>query len=269
MIRLKLVAILSLLMTNSVLASVVIAPTRVIMENGTRSEKVYLVNQGTTGMAYRIDFTNYRMMEDGTIKEVEESLPGENFADAFLRFSPRRVFLEPGANQAIRISARSRGLEPGEYRSHLRVKGIPEEAIRKPDKKTEEEKGISIKLTAIRSVTIPVIVRVGMTDVDAGIRSIDFSENEEKGNYDVNVELTRSGERSVYGNLHIYVEGEDEPVHTRYGIAIYSPNTDRICQFSMSEEIYRKIEGKKIKIRYESSEEKRPGLLAEYSTTVS
>lgn len=88
------------------------------------------------------------------------------FADDKLRYSPRQLVLEPGARQVVRIMASAPGaLAPGEYRSHLRLMSAPVSAgSTQIASEANADNSLSIELVAIRSITIPVILRVGALD---------------------------------------------------------------------------------------------------------
>ena len=64
-----------------------------------------------------------------------------------------------------------------------------------------------------------MIVRVGEVNGEASITIAQMGESENGPT--VNVELSRSGNRSVYGDLAIMRAGEKEPVTRIKGIALY------------------------------------------------
>ena len=110
----------------------VVAPTRIVFEGRTRTAQLSLLNKGSAAATYRISLINMRMTEDGGFKEIDEPAPGEQFADRLIRYAPRQVVLAPGDSQAVRLLLRKpRGLEPGEYRSHLLFRAIPLQNIGK------------------------------------------------------------------------------------------------------------------------------------------
>ena len=161
-------------------AEILVAPTRVVLENGERSTELVLVNKGTEEAAYRVSVENRRMLIDGSMETAEDAQPAENFAKDFIRFTPRRVILEPGGKQTIRISVQTSGLEPGEYRSHLRLQSAPLSAGKTLESVSQTTTdGISIQLIAIRSITLPIIARVGKLDasvkIDTASLDVDYA----------------------------------------------------------------------------------------------
>ncbi|MEM1087448.1 MAG: molecular chaperone [Pseudomonadota bacterium] len=250
-------------------SELMIAPTRVVLEQGERSAELILVNKGAEQGAYRISLENRRMLLNGSMEDIIEPLEGEQFADSFVRFSPRRAVLEPEGRQTIRISANTSGIEPGEYRSHLRIKGAPTSAGRTLSEATSSSGDeISIELIAIRSITIPVIVRVGDLDSEVVIESATTVPSDEEGETILAARFKRTGTASTYGDIQVFVEGQKEPVYFARGIAIYTPNTERDVMLPMPTEIADSLEGKAVRIAYVSSDPSNPRILSEVTTVV-
>lgn len=242
-------------------AELMIAPTRVVLAGTERSTELILVNKGDEQTAYRIDVENRRMRTDGALEAAADTRPGELFAAEMIRFSPRRVVLEPGARQSLRVSVSPpAGLAPGEYRSHLRLMSAPTSAgaatLGGPD---ANDGALSIQLIAVRSITIPVIIRVGTLDATA---SVDTAALSSDGENMLVVKLTRSGARSTYGDLRLTINGQANPAYSVRGIAIYTPNTDRDVLLPLPADIKAKLAGQDVRIDYVSSDPKAPGLIA-------
>lgn len=205
-------------------------PTRVVFEGNSRTAQIDLINSGSESAIYRVSLIQRRMTETGDFVPVEEPLPEENFADGMIRFSPRQVVLQSGVAQTVRLQLRKPpDLEQGEYRSHLLFQALPpvEEDATLPDEETEEE--LNIRLTAIYSVSIPVIVRHGDLSASVSIREIGLRENTD-GTPDVSFVLEREGTRSVYGDVTVYMKTGDGPervVGRANGVAVYTPNSLR------------------------------------------
>lgn len=242
-------------------AQLMIAPTRVVLAGTERSTELILVNKGDEQTAFRIDVENRRMRADGALETVTDIQPGELFAADMIRFSPRRVILDPGARQSLRVSVTvPAGLAPGEYRSHLRLMSAPTSAgAATPTASDANDGALSIQLIAVRSITIPVIVRVGALDASA---SVDSAALTNKADNLMIIKLTRAGTRSTYGDLRLTIAGEANPVYNVRGIAIYTPNTDRDVLLPLPADIKAKLVGRDVRIDYVSSDPKAPGLIA-------
>jgi P pilus assembly chaperone PapD len=243
-------------------AELMIAPTRVVLAGAERSTELILVNKGAEQTAYRIDVENRRMRRDGALETATDTRPGELFAADMIRFSPRRVILEPGARQSLRVSVTPpAGLAPGEYRSHLRLMSAPTNAGTASAAPAEDanDGALSIQLIAVRSITIPVIVRIGALDATA---TVDNAALTRQGDNMLVVKLTRGGTRSTYGDLRLTIAGEANPVYSVRGVAIYTPNTDRDVMLPLPAGIKAKLAGRDVRIDYVSSDPKAPGLIA-------
>ncbi len=237
-------------------AELLVAPTRVTLDDKARSAELVLVNRGNETAAFRVSLENRRMLEDGSLEAAEEPRADELFALENLRYSPRQLMLEPGARQTVRIMAsNTAGLVPGEYRSHLRLMSAPASAARSVTQDEGADSSLSIELVAIRSITVPVILRVGALDASA---TLDAAALARDGTDQLTLKLTRAGTRSTYGDINVTVDGEDEPVWTVRGVAIYTPNTSREVLLPLPSEVRAKLSGKTARITYVSTDKAVP-----------
>lgn len=233
-------ALTLLLGTQAAWADLMLYPTRVELEKNERAAQVELVNRGSKPETYRISIVNRRMTETGEIVDAKEALPGEQFADQMLRYSPRQVTLQPGVGQTVRISVRKpANLAAGEYRSHLQFDRVPDaagqsnlEAVAKP-----EEGQIAIVLQALVGASIPVIVRQGDTAATAKLDGLMIEPANDKVNTPVLVfAIHRDGNRSVYGDLVVEFSASGaKPVELARvaGVAVYVPNPQRLARMPL------------------------------------
>lgn len=173
-----------------------VAPTRVII-NGAGNAEVVLSNIGDKPATYRISLELRRMEESGDFSEVDETAAteSERAARDMVRFAPRRVTLLPGQPQAVRLSVRPpEGLPDGEYRVHMSFRAIP---AAQPAETAEEAaipaSGVSIKLTPIYGITIPVFVRQGRLEAQAAIAGARLVRLEKQSLLEVDMTRTGSG----------------------------------------------------------------------------
>ena len=240
-----------------------IAPTRVIISQGGSSE-VILSNIGVEPATYRISVELRRMGEDGDFTAVSEAeaTPAEHAALQMVTYAPRRISLLPEQPQAVRISIRPpAGLPDGEYRVHLNFRAVP--PALKPEASSDPAAGVSIKLTPVYGITIPVFVRRGRLEASATLANAHLV-TEPKGSY-VELDMTRSGQRSVYGEL-IGKSSRGETLFNLRGIAVYAEITHRKAQIPLSAEQLIKLKGP-VKIEYRELAENGGGLIAETSAT--
>jgi len=219
-------------------SEIMVTPTRVIFDTKTRTQKVTVINSGNDEGTYRILLVNKRMTPEGNIIDIEKAEAGEQFADKMIRYSPRQVTLKPGQSQIVRLSLRKpRDLKDGEYRSHITFKAIPKNIGIDIGQINDEKSGIGIKLTAIVSVTIPVIVRHGKTDATVSIQSLKLLPPDKKNTRPMlSMELQREGSQSVYGDFIAELEsnGKSKIIGQMNGIAIYTPNASRNVKLTLN-----------------------------------
>ncbi|TRO66513.1 molecular chaperone [Christiangramia sabulilitoris] len=221
---------------NNILAQgdLMIMPKRLVFDGSERSQEVNLANTGSDTAVYAISFVNYKMTEAGDFEQVEEPEEGQRFATDFLRYFPRRVALAPNEAQTIRVQlTRTGNLEPGEYRSHMYFRAIEKETALGSEESDESE-GISINIKTIFGISIPIIIRNGESTTQIALNDISLNQEGEFPRLSLNI--TRSGNMSVYGNLtatHISPEGNKTEVGIVKGISVYTPNTKRNFSFEL------------------------------------
>jgi hypothetical protein len=219
-----------LLAAPPALADLMLAPTRIVLEKNQRSAQLDLINNGQETATYRINLVNRRMSETGEFSAIDSPRPGEQFADALLRYSPRQVVLAPGAGQTVRISLRKpANLPAGEYRSHLQFDRIADakgsSSIASQDQPSGNE--VAISLTALIGVSIPVIVRHGETAASVTLSGLELLKPAAGQAPTLAFEMQRSGNRSVYGDLAASFTpqgGLEQQVGKVGGVAVYTPN---------------------------------------------
>ena len=201
-----------------------VAPTRLVL-NGGRGAEVILNNIGGEPATYRISVEFRRMKADGTLEEVAEPDDSEKAARDMIVYAPRRVTLAPNEPQSVRISARPpKGLADGEYRIHMLFRAIPP-ATPVTRAASAPAKGLSFKLTPIYGVTIPVIVRLGNLDVQAGISNVRLDRR--NGKPAIAADISRSGRRSTFGEVRVLKAGVKDPIAIQRAVAVYTEVSQR------------------------------------------
>ena len=205
-----------------------------VFEARTRSAKVTLANRGSATATFRISLIDMAMDDFGQMGQAapeDTSLPS---AKNLIRYAPRQIDIAPGATQVVRLSLRKpANLADGEYRSHMFFRAVPPEgAGRSVTDDTPLEKGeLRIQLVPIYGVTIPIIVRNGQLSTDAGMQNLVLKDATDTEPQKLEIELTRAGNRSAFGDLvALYrpADGGDEIVVGRISrVAVYTPNAKR------------------------------------------
>lgn len=211
-----------------------VAPTRVVLEGG-RGTEVILNNVGNAPATYRISLELRRMTAEGRLEEVVTGSESdkEKATLAMVSYAPRRVTLPPNQPQVIRVGARiGTELPDGEYRAHMLFRAVPDA---QPAVATGPREGVSIALTPIYGVTIPVIVRKGALRATAAISNIRLDRAE--GQTALAFDLSRSGERSVYGRVRVTKAGIAKPVYEVRGIAVYAELAARTVSLTLPPEV--------------------------------
>lgn len=232
-----------------------VAPTRVILD-GSRGTEVVLNNIGAEPATYRISLEIKRMTPEGGLDEIDEAnaTPAERAALDMIAFSPRRVTLPPNQPQVIRVGVRiPEGLAPGEYRAHMLFRAVPDTAPAVAvDPSKPAPTGVSIALTPIYGITIPIIVRVG--DLGANATIGDAWVGETKDGPAFEFDLARTGNRSVYGDIEVTRPGVAEPLLLARGIAVYPEVGARKVSLRVPPELAAKLKGP-VQIRYTEDRE--------------
>ncbi|HEU0310286.1 MAG TPA: molecular chaperone [Sphingomicrobium sp.] len=218
--RLSLLAPLLLFTAPPALAGIgdlLVAPTRVVL-NGRRGTEIILNNIGDDVATYRVSAELRRMTPEGKLVEVTDPNGIEKAAQDMVLFAPRKVVLPPNQPQAIRLSARApEGLADGEYRVHMLFRAVPAPQPAAAPAKTD---GVSFKLIPIYGVTIPVIVRLGNLEAKAALTNVRKVTNE--GKPAIALDISRSGDRSTFGEVRVLKAGVEKPIAMVSGVAVYT-----------------------------------------------
>jgi hypothetical protein len=194
-----------------------VAPTRVVLD-GRRGTEVVLNNIGSEVATYRISAEFRRMGPDGKLIDVDTPNAKEQAAQEMVLFAPRRVTLPPNQPQSIRLSARApEGLADGEYRVHLLFRAVPPP---EPAASPQKVEGIAFRLIPIYGVTIPVIVRLGNLEAKATISNV--RKVTEDGKPAIALDISRSGDRSTFGEVRVLKAGVSDPIALVRGVAVYT-----------------------------------------------
>ena len=229
-----------------------IAPTRIVLD-GRRGTEVILNNIGNEEATYRITLELRRMNDKGRLDdiEIERANDKEKAALDVIRYAPRRVTLPPNQPQSIRIGMQPMDALPdGEYRAHMLFRAIPKAPA--PDTALDAGGGLKIQLTPIYGISIPVILRKGNLQATAALTNVRTGSDNEGPTLDF--DLTRKGDKSVFGEIRITKPGVTEPLAIAKGIAVYPEITSRIVSLPLSGEVAAKLHGEVVVSYYEAPE---------------
>ena len=209
-----------------------VAPTRIVLD-GRKGAEIILNNIGDEPATYRLSVEFRRMTPEGGLEDVAQPSAEDETARDMIVYAPRRITLAPREPQSIRIAARPpAGLKDGEYRVHLLFRAIPPATPVISD--AAAPKGLSFALIPVYGVTIPVIVRLGNLQAKAGIANVQLVQKD--GKKLVSLDLSRSGDRSTYGEVRVVKAGVKDPIAIQKAVAVYKEVNSRKVEIPISEE---------------------------------
>ncbi len=247
--------------------NLLIMPRRVVFEGTMKSQDLILANTGTDSSKFVISIVQFRMKEDGAFEPITEPDPGQNFASPYLRYFPRSVYLAPNESQIVKMQLiRAGNLEPGEYRSHIYFRAEPKEVpLGEEEEVPIDTTAVTVKLTPVFGITIPVIIRVGepVTEINLSDFALDVVNDTI---HRLKLKINRSGNMSVYGDINIYYvspQGITTQVGTAKGLAVYTPNPVRWFTAELMNDPEIDYRQGKLVITYETQSDEEPVTLAE------
>ena len=242
-----------------------VAPTRVVLD-GARGTEVILNNIDSETATYRVSLELRRMLPDGSIEDVppESANAVEAQTLSMISYAPRRIVLAPNQPQAIRIGVRAPAdLADGEYRVHMLFRAIPD--AKPATFESGQTAGLSISLTPIYGVTIPVIVRKGALKATAALSDPHISRKD--GGAELVLTIAREGNRSTYGRIRVLKPGKATPVFEAKGIAVYPEVNRREVRLVLDEAVAAGLTGPAT-IQYLEDQEAGGRVLAEIQTVI-
>ncbi len=241
-----------------------ITPRRAVFEGTVRTIDLNLANTGSDTATYAISIMQIRMTEEGSFETITEPDPGQRFADRYIRFFPRSVTLAPNEAQVVKVQLTGGNLEAGEYRSHFYFRAVPD-ARPLGDVVAQDTTGISVVLTPVFGITIPVIIRVGQPNTTVSITDMSF---EMVGGTTpiLSMVLRRTGNMSAFGDLaidHISPQGTVTRVGVANGLAVYTPNAIRRFRMNLNPVAGVDFSSGKLRVTYSAPSDMRPQRYAE------
>jgi P pilus assembly chaperone PapD len=251
--------------TAAAQGNLLITPRRVVFEGPKRLQELNLANTGRDTARYMVSFIEIRMKDDGTFENITAPDSSQRFASSYLRFFPRSVTLAPNEAQIVKVQLEKAGqLQPGEYRSHIYFRAIPNE---EPLGEEDTPKGgslISVRLTPIFGLSIPVIIRVG--ESTAKVQLTDLSLTMANDTLPrLQMTFLRSGNMSVYGDVTVDLvspQGKTTPVGIVKGVAVYTPGQVRQFHMDLSNAKGTNYHTGKLRVAYTTQVNNKPVTLA-------
>jgi len=240
-------------------ANLNISPKRVTFDRSHRSGSIYIFNQGSAAATFDISLVDRVMLPDGQIiaaTEAQEKPETKVYADrlrsaqSILQVSPRRVTLNSGQGQTIRLRVTGAGDDPAvdELRSHLTIATLPP---RESGTTAEEAAAASaggnelrFQINALFGLSVPVIVRPNQLDSRAALENAHISYEAVGGSPTapgprmpiLSFDLIRLGATSLFGNLDVRPVGQvkGEPIGVARGLGVYTEIDRRTVRIALT-----------------------------------
>lgn len=231
-----------------------ISPKRVVFSPDMRAATIYVFNRGGEAATYNISLTDRVMTPDGQVRAVTDPEVMASAADVvaklpsaqpMLTFTPRRVTLQPGQSQVVRLRAlRAPEMPLPEYHTHLTVTTVPPESAGE----TAEEAAnaapgrVVAKINTLFSISIAVIVRQGEVDVQGGLDGASYSLRsaqtpDGQRTALLSVDLLRKGANSLYGDVEVRdakAAKSSPPLGAIRGVGVYTEVDRRKVQIPLA-----------------------------------
>jgi len=204
--------------------SLLVTPGTLFLSDRSPSGEIHVGNPGEGIATFEVQETSFRQLENGRLVSEELEL-AEQAAHFFIRFGPRQFSLAGGEAQLVRLVVRPPGgLPPGEYRIHLSVVNLTEEAPQSvalpPPSGLEGIMIPSIRILVARATR--VLYRHQVVPMGGSLGPLELEEAGEGRRLRVGVE--RRGETSFVGTLRFELRSESGEILEGWppqGVSIY------------------------------------------------
>lgn len=254
-----------------------LTPRRLVFGPRDHGVKEITVFNRTNGTAtYTIVLTDEVMTPDGAIVAAETAPAAEKArlrsALPYLRYSPRQMTLGPQESQTVRIQARPpAGAAPAEYRTHFSVTAAPPPGAGvdiAAAASGSQSNDVLVRITPIYGIMIPIIVRTGDLSAQTSISQVHLVQAQ--GQRAIGFDLNRSGDRSVYGGIDLFLLGSGAPkkIGGIRGLGVYNEIDRRAVAIPLDANAPPVGPGSRVKIVYTDDELKPGTVLAQVEATL-
>lgn len=229
-----------------------ITPKRLTFDRTRRNGAVFLLNQGAAPVTVDVALVDRVMLADGQIVPADEAARRDDVAAAakslksardLLQLSPRRVTLQPGRPQTVRVRlATLPEAAGGEHRTHLTVTTLPpaDTGVTAEQAAAGAQAGeLRFQITAVYGLSIPLIVRPAEPEIAAALEhaKVEYADAGGRRTAVVALEVVRGGSSSVYGNFEVRAAGGSkgaEPLGAARGVGVYPETPRRAVRIPLS-----------------------------------
>ncbi|MDN4503226.1 hypothetical protein QX776_12500 [Alteromonadaceae bacterium BrNp21-10] len=192
---------------------------RIYLDDDNRSASFVMYNKKVVKEECELTLVHKSWSENGTMTDLAEDVIPETSAEPWIRFSPKNFVANERVTQTVRFTLRRKAnMEPAEYRSYLKVFcDAVEEELPSSNSANGKTAKITVKPRLVQHV--PIVVRIGKLDVQLA-----FSNFKIDGNT-VHFDISRQGNRSVYGKIELVDKSSNEVISSKKNISIYTDST--------------------------------------------
>lgn len=216
----NLYALLFFIFTQNAFANIQIFPTRVNLSPTEKTATVSIRLRSQKAETFRISTMFYEMGYDGSVKQRPDLARSSESAASYIRFSPKRVVLQPNVEQVVRIRVRNIAKLKNEVRTHLYFRPS-ESADKDPIRQNIGGGKSAFELKAQVAVAIPIIISPRKIKKDFSLKDfkVFVADNEVK----FKVRLDKKSKGFLYGDFTVYkVNGSKKSiVGTAKGVSSY------------------------------------------------
>ncbi len=231
--RIFVIVVLLVFMTYPSHADILITPTRVVFGERDRVQEVILVNTTNESRTYALTWLEMKQQSNLGYKKLDDD-EAEVFAKAsdFVRFTPRRITLQPGENQRIKLLLRrTSNSQNKDYRSHLKFTVIPNSVLQDNlNKENDDADGTSIKLNLFLNYSIPVVIKNQTSDQNVKFSNLEFIKKSDPiRDATLTFALTKTSSGSAFGDITLLFKALDGnefvPVGYNNNVSMYHEST--------------------------------------------
>ena len=198
---------------------------RIYLDEQNRTESFIIFAKGNSAEKCSLKLKHFNFDNKGIMTLHKDKKIPENSSKPWIRFSPKHFTVQPRKPQSIRFTMRRKpNTDASEYRSYLSVSC--KEAIDKTVETVPGRPSVTVQPNLVQN--IPIIVRTGALQATAQFENMNIE------NGKVTANLTRHGERSLYGRLSLVNNKTDEEFSFTSGVSVYPETTTHQFSFPIN-----------------------------------
>jgi fimbrial chaperone protein len=255
------IAILMTFITLQSHADILITPIRVVFGEKDRVQEVIIVNTANESRTYALSWVEMTQLDrlGYSLLDANEAATFARASD-FIRFTPRRITLQPGENQRVKLMLRrTSNSQNQDYRSHLKFTVIPNAVLQ--DNSNEESnsaQGPSIKLNLFLNYSIPIIIKNESSAQNVTFSNLEFAQKPASSSKPaLTFVLNKTSSGSSFGDITLLFKALNSkdfiPVGYSNNVALHHETTILNGQVGWSESIA--VQPGELKIIYKGKQE--------------